>query len=193
MAFYFVGEALAVDFLNTVIEQGGAVRDLLALRSDLAAWARAAGMARSARLAGAGAAWAGEPRRVRVFRESLRRGLTHWAGTGRPGPGLVALLNRYLARDPTVLGLERRGAELVSRQVSQGAPLDRLYAAVARSAAQLVESGAPGRLRKCANPTCRLMFYDVSKAGRRRWCAMGACGARAKVRAYYRRSRGLTG
>ncbi|WP_097320756.1 CGNR zinc finger domain-containing protein [Paractinoplanes atraurantiacus] len=38
----------------------------------------------------------------------------------------------------------------------------------------------PGRIRKCANPECRLRFYDVSKAGARRWCSMAACGNRAK-------------
>ncbi|MFF5075950.1 CGNR zinc finger domain-containing protein [Actinoplanes sp. NPDC000266] len=38
----------------------------------------------------------------------------------------------------------------------------------------------PARLRKCANPECRLRFYDVSKAGARRWCSMATCGNRAK-------------
>jgi len=45
----------------------------------------------------------------------------------------------------------------------------------------------PPRLRKCASPDCVLMFYDVSKAGRRRWCSILTDGARAKARAFRRR------
>ncbi|BEL04011.1 CGNR zinc finger domain-containing protein [Actinoplanes sichuanensis] len=45
----------------------------------------------------------------------------------------------------------------------------------------------PERLRKCANPVCSLRFYDVSKAGARRWCSMAACGNRAKYRSHHAR------
>ncbi|MEV4345223.1 CGNR zinc finger domain-containing protein [Actinoplanes sp. NPDC049596] len=47
----------------------------------------------------------------------------------------------------------------------------------------------PERLRKCANPGCRLRFYDASKAGARRWCSMATCGNRAKYRTYSARQR----
>src|SRR5213083_2221033 len=57
---------------------------------------------------------------------------------------------------------------------------------------ELIRQGDPRRLRKCANPTCRLMFYDTSKSGRRRWCSMQLCGGRAKVRAFYQRRRAVT-
>ncbi|MBL7260844.1 CGNR zinc finger domain-containing protein [Paractinoplanes lichenicola] len=45
----------------------------------------------------------------------------------------------------------------------------------------------PARIRKCANPECPLRFYDVSKAGARRWCSMATCGNRAKYRSHYAR------
>jgi predicted RNA-binding Zn ribbon-like protein len=45
----------------------------------------------------------------------------------------------------------------------------------------------PDRIRKCANPECPLRFYDVSKAGARRWCSMATCGNRAKYRSHYAR------
>src|SRR6267143_1267451 len=62
-------------------------------------------------------------------------------------------------------------------------------AAWAEAAGELLAGGDPRRLRKCANPNCRLMFYDESKAGRRRWCSMRTCGGQAKARAFYRRRR----
>ena len=43
------------------------------------------------------------------------------------------------------------------------------------------------RVRECASPTCVLMFLDVSKSGRRRWCDMATCGNRSKAAAHHAR------
>lgn len=45
----------------------------------------------------------------------------------------------------------------------------------------------PDRIRSCEHDDCTLWFYDVSKAGRRRWCSMERCGNRAKARRHYAR------
>jgi len=187
MSFFFLGERLAVDLLNTVVVQDDRVRDLLQGPRDVAVWAEAAGALPHGALRGSPAGQ--EPERLRGFREMLRRGLVAWAAGGTPLPGLIALLNCHLARDPEVSEVTASRGKVVTRRRPAGAPLERLYGAVARSAAELVAGGDPRRLRKCANPSCRLMFYDVSKAGRRRWCSMRTCGGRAKVRAFYRRRR----
>ncbi|WP_224388425.1 CGNR zinc finger domain-containing protein [Pseudonocardia sp. ICBG1293] len=52
-----------------------------------------------------------------------------------------------------------------------------------------VEEEQPGRLRPCANGTCRLFLLDRSRANRARWCSMAACGNRAKARRHYERTR----
>jgi predicted RNA-binding Zn ribbon-like protein len=65
--------------------------------------------------------------------------------------------------------------------------LEWLLAAIARSAAELLVEGAKARVRRCANPSCRLFFYDDSRTHRRRWCSMARCGNRSKVAAYLRR------
>ena len=192
MDFVFVGERLAVDLLNTVVVEDGQVRDLLKSSQDVVAWARATRVVPHDLLP-AGAR-RHEPAGLRSFREALRHGLAVWKAAGMPPPPLIALLNRHLARDPEVteLALQRGRVHVRGRSASRG-EAGRVYAAVARSAAQLLAEGDPRRLRKCANPSCRLMFYDVSKAGRRRWCSMQTCGARAKASAFYRRRRrGIT-
>jgi predicted RNA-binding Zn ribbon-like protein len=190
MDFLFVGGRLAVDLLNTVIAQDGRVRDLLGRREDVASWGEAAGVVSRRGLRSGHH----EPADVRAFREALRRGLVAWATAGRPPARLIALLNHHLALDPAVTELISisRGRRVATRVRSAATPIERLYGAVARSVAELLTSGDPRRLRKCANPTCRLMFYDTSKAGRRRWCSMQTCGSRAKVRAFYRRRRRVT-
>ncbi len=186
--FFFLGGRLAVDLLNTVIVQDGRVRDLLSRRVDVASWGEAAGVVARRDLRNA----AREPAGLRAFREALRRGLVAWAAAGTPPARVIALVNHHMARDPAVTELRGRGRKVVTRLRSAAGTRERLYGAVARSAAELITGGDPRRLRKCANPTCRLMFYDTSKAGRRRWCSMQTCGGRAKVRAFYQRRRAVT-
>jgi predicted RNA-binding Zn ribbon-like protein len=71
--------------------------------------------------------------------------------------------------------------------VAREGGLEWLLAAVARSAAEIIAEGARTRLRLCANPHCRLFFYDTSRTHRRRWCSMTVCGNRSKVAAFARR------
>jgi hypothetical protein len=44
----------------------------------------------------------------------------------------------------------------------------------------LIAAGAP--LRRCANPSCRLLFEDGSRNHGRRWCDTAGCGNRDRVR-----------
>ena len=181
--FPFLGERLAVDLLNTVIVQDGAAQDLLLGPGAARGWAEATG----AIAAGSGPV---ADRGLRRFREALRRGLVDWAARGTPSAELVALVNRAMALGAEVRELQLVKGKVTTRRRSTGSTSDRLYGAVARSAADLVQHGDPHRLRRCANPACRLMFYDVSKAGRRRWCSMQTCGGQAKARAFRRRAAG---
>jgi len=65
--------------------------------------------------------------------------------------------------------------------------LEWLLAAIARSAAELLVEGPRARIRRCANSSCRLFFYDDSRTHRRRWCSMAVCGNRNKVASFLRR------
>ena len=40
-----------------------------------------------------------------------------------------------------------------------------------------------GRCGEC--PSCRWLFLDTSRNGRRRWCSMATCGSRIKARRHY--------
>lgn len=75
------------------------------------------------------------------------------------------------------------GLEFVARESG----LDWLLAAIARSAAEIIAEGPGKRLRTCSNPHCGLLFYDISRTKRRRWCSMSRCGNRSKVAAFSRR------
>ncbi len=71
--------------------------------------------------------------------------------------------------------------------VAREGGLEWLLAAIARSAAELLVEGPDAPLRRCANPSCRLFFYDDSRTHRRRWCSMAVCGNRHKVASFLRR------
>lgn len=71
--------------------------------------------------------------------------------------------------------------------VGRESGLDWLLAAIARSGAELLVEGSRAPIRRCANPLCRLFFYDDSRTRRRRWCSMAVCGNRHKVAAFLRR------
>src|SRR5262249_5854277 len=40
------------------------------------------------------------------------------------------------------------------------------------------------RLRRCENSECRVVFYDDSRPGSRRWCFANRCGDRIRAREY---------
>lgn len=46
-------------------------------------------------------------------------------------------------------------------------------------AVALTAAGTP--VRRCANPSCRLLFLDASRNHARRWCDDAGCGNRARV------------
>lgn len=64
------------------------------------------------------------------------------------------------------------------------APERRPLATLAAAWTELRVTGDVLRLKRCAEHTCKLVFWDLSKNRSRRWCSMRVCGNRAKSRAY---------
>jgi len=62
-----------------------------------------------------------------------------------------------------------------------GDPWDEALARTLEPFVAAVAEGDVERFRICANDGCRWVFYDESRAGRRRWCDMSTCGNRAKA------------
>ena len=63
-------------------------------------------------------------------------------------------------------------------------PALRPLASLALAWVQLRMTGDVLRLKRCAEHTCELVFWDLSKNRSRRWCSMRVCGNRVKSRAY---------
>jgi predicted RNA-binding Zn ribbon-like protein len=57
-------------------------------------------------------------------------------------------------------------------------------AALARRAALELAEIDLARLRRCERPACKLVFYDTTRSGTRRWHAESPCGTRERQRRY---------
>ncbi|WP_327085977.1 CGNR zinc finger domain-containing protein [Nonomuraea sp. NBC_01738] len=119
---------------------------------------------------------------LRRLRQALRAEL----GAERPA-GLRGWLEEHPVR--AVLSADPGEAALVLR-AEDGTAAGAILALVAEA----VRDGRWSRLKAC--PDCAWVFYDHSRNGGRRWCAMNAgapdgrgCGSIAKVRAYRERRR----
>ena len=191
--FLFVGNNLALDFLNTCPVQNGEATELL---SDFGAVLRWFVSARQISLAQAAALerkW-GKTRQAQSFvgevqanRERLRTALREWIDTGSVPRARIAELNRLLAEHPMRLRLQEAGAAISTDLYLQASRPEDLLAAVADSAAKLFAGADRSRVRQCGN--CVLVFLDTSKKGTRHWCSMQLCGNRSKVAAYAERQR----
>ncbi|MEU4690957.1 CGNR zinc finger domain-containing protein [Actinoplanes sp. NPDC023714] len=167
-----VGEPLPLDLVNTRWTGDDGPHDLLELPGGLAIWLSSAGLA---------AAAPGTLDALLATREALTELL-------QPSPSdperARELLNATLRHGRIRRLLGEDGPEDVVETDTPGW----LAAWTAADHYLRLLAENPARIRKCANPVCTLRFYDVSKAGARRWCSMATCGNRAKSRSHYARN-----
>jgi len=127
---------------------------------------------------------------ARELRERLRFAVAAWAAKGTtPSASLLSELNRLLAAGPAYVSVGTAAGRVVltaSRRFDTAAAI---LAPLAEAIARLFAEGDRRLVRECRAETCSLWFYDRTKAHRRRWCSMDACGARAKAAAYRARNR----
>lgn len=191
--FLFVGNHLALDFLNTRPIQNGEPMELLPDFGALLRWFQAAGLLSSRgaaslqRQSGESSAARRTVEAMREFREKLRSAILAWEHGDDVHGSTIAELNRLLAAHPMLNKLLAIGETPSMELWFEPRQPEDLFAPLAHSAAKLFADGDRHRVRKCGQ--CVLHFYDTSKKGTRRWCSMQLCGNRLKVAAYARRQR----
>jgi predicted RNA-binding Zn ribbon-like protein len=171
------------DFLNTIELESGSLVDHFATFEDAAGWLTERGIVHSEAHGDLRPAAAGDDQalaRVRAVRAALRE-VAHAVAEERPAdPASIAEVNRAIqARERIELVSEPDGCSIGHSHV--GDPLDDALARLADPIVDEIRGGRADRVRICANDTCRWVFYDESRAGRRRWCDMATCGNRAKA------------
>lgn len=178
------GGALCLDYANTV-DRGSddepwqpETSDVLVTRDDLRIWGRRMGLSNLRRPSAA------ELLQARRLRDSVYRTFSAIAQRQQPSRDDLERIRRTYAAavDAGALVIsdggwtwswpadERRGVRF----------------AVASDAVALLEDPERlARVSRCPGAHCGWLFLNAS--GRRRWCAMSACGSREKARRAYRR------
>lgn len=193
----FVGEELCLDLTNTINSRRAPEHDYLRTYDDLVEWAERAGAVTKRqsgalrRLAESQVDQAGDVlRRVIELRESTYRAYSALAAGSQPDGGDVELISAAYAQAMAHARLRRRGGRFVATWPVVGEIEAPLWL-VAESTGRLLTSDDVARVKEC--PGCGWLFIDRSRNRMRRWCSMDTCGARDKMRRYYRRTKSQPG
>ena len=180
----FVGDNLAINFINTRRMVEGQLTDTLQSDSDVKAWltrlevpvAKGALPFRDGVLA----------QRARELRQiALAAVMDQKSGKK---PSLVAL-NRFLAEAPSHAALTTDNARKTRvARIYGKETVEAFLAPVAEAIADLLANGDFDLVRHCEGKACVMWFYDRTKGHRRRWCTSTGCGNRAKVAAFRARA-----
>ncbi len=183
----FIADNLALDFINTAYGVGGNQHDCFTDDNSVVEWLRLAGQL---------------PREFQEVNQAPD-GLLDLAREFRSGARVVienaisgvipdlAVVNRLLESGRPVREIEwnhKSGMFNIVKRLRYNDP-SCLLEPVAESLASLLASDKFGFVRQCEGPDCILLFHDLTKSHRRRWCSMATCGNRMKVAAFRSRKK----
>jgi predicted RNA-binding Zn ribbon-like protein len=180
------------DFLNTLEYENGFPVEHLPDAARAIDWFAGRGIIHSTGTAPTTGtnATSGDPalERLRALRAALREVADAVVEGRAADQAALDEVNRGLRARATIeLVAAPDGVGVGHRHVDD--PLDDALARIAEPLVEELASGHPERVRVCANDRCRWVFYDASRAGRRRWCDMASCGNRAKAARHRARQR----
>ncbi len=188
--FPFIGNALALDLINTDVIVRGRRRDLLSTPAAAAAWWAVARRRYPDAVAVAGEAaaddrWRDEATRAELvrLRAGLRAALGAVAADQPVGAADLEPINRILRLGQQELDAVP-GGEVALMVRPRDAAASGLLLPIALSAAWLLAHEDRARLRACENDRCVAMFLDTSKGAARRWCSEGCMNRARSARRY---------
>ncbi|HEX6313099.1 MAG TPA: ABATE domain-containing protein [Acidimicrobiia bacterium] len=178
--FTFDAGAPCLDFAHAGGSGRWAAYEILHEPADLAAWLAeppvAARPTRPVTIADLAAA--------KQLRDAIHEAAWAIAGGGRPAARDLAAINRAARAAPLVPQIDARTLE---RSWALPVEVGQALSSLARDTIDLFSGPDACRIRQCASDDCSLVFVDTSRPGSRRWCSMGRCGNRHKLRRFRRR------
>ena len=182
--WYWLGNRLAVDFVNTMRERWWRRVECLCSPEDLATWLDRAGVCPTGVTTGPQML-----RAARRLREAIDLAICAQIEERSVPESVVNEIDRWLRYAPVPMGLGTDGRQLkLQPQEPQANRVRHALALVALDAARMLGTEERTRVRICASDNCSARFFDRSRAGNGRWCTMSGCGNREKAR----RHRSLT-
>lgn len=173
--FEFLAGRLSLDFCNSHSRATGG--DRLQDEAGLAGWAARSGRPLTA--LPTKEEWQSclqlRDRLCRVFDALIKEGAPEMAD-------LEALAAAALPMAAPTLRWDKAARRAIA--VAGPDSLQQLCRDIAADAVDLLTGNQVDRIKRCPSETCHWFFFDSSRNGKRRWCAMADCGTRAKVRQY---------
>ncbi len=203
---FFIADAPALDFLNSIAVPVDTVVEWLASGEDLLVWMETGGLlsgevAKSMRRKTSRTELDKVASEARALREWFRSFVDRHRGAPLKPRALHELdrLNRLLGRDRAFTQIvPRPGSRDDHRHKEPGPPflLQRqrhwttasdLLIPIAEIMAEFVCTADFADIKACEGPICSLLFMDRTRGRARRWCSMAVCGNRAKQAAHRER------
>ncbi len=194
----FVGDARALDFLNTVATTADGRIDWLEDGEGLLSWLQQAqlvpiGVIERIRRQSSRTELDKVAEQARSLREWFRGFVQEQKGRPLQRKDLKKLepLNRLLERDASFFQIapatDNDGNALELRTLRAWRSPEALLLPIADALARFLCSEDLTYVKACEGPTCTLLFADHTRSRARRWCSMALCGNRAKQAAHRRR------
>ncbi len=178
--FLWLGNATALDLVNTEIARAGERIDLLNEPDDYLRWLELAGFRLERIDRGKHAARGSEL--AKSYRAQMRRGFEH-LDRGKTLPAeLIKATNDFSDRGAR-RRLSIRDGKFMLEACWPMESEESYVAPVASAFAEFIVQADLTRVRKCKNPECILFFYDTSKSGTRAWCSLDICGNKMRMAA----------
>ena len=193
----FVGDAMGLDFLNSVATPVDTAIDWIDDGEGLLSWLEQARLVPADALGNMRAqALPGELDKVAAQARSLREWFRGFVRQRKerplPGKALAELepLNRLLGRDESftriVAGPKGEQAFVLQTARRWRTP-EALLSPIGDALAQFSCTEDFSNVKASEGPACTLLFADHTRGHTRRWCSMALCGNRAKQSAHRHR------
>jgi len=189
-----IGGALCLEFVNTYEWRGTSKSiDRFGSAGDVVHWARCVGLIDSRDVERLRVIITDVPdravaflERARSFREAVFSALVEATHRGPISASSLAPVNLHLSS--LLSRIEVTASDDAGQpNIRVGPPdlcLTSILTEVAWSFLDLLRADERRFVKQCAWPDCHWMFVDRTKNKRRRWCAMSACGGRAKAASF---------
>lgn len=181
---FFIADDLALDFINTLYGSGTSLCDCFTDDRSVLQWLKRAGVAVPDP--------AQAPAGLLALARDLRTEAKALVDAARAGAAAEAsLVNRILeqGRRSRTLAWDEQAGRFAVVRAPRGTDAASLLEPVAAALAALLAGGPLDRVRQCEGDGCTLLFCDLTKSRRRRWCSMAICGNRMKVAAFRARQK----
>ena len=193
----FVGDAMGLDFLNSVAKPVDTAIDWLDDGEGLLNWLEQARLVPADALRNIRAqALPSELDKVAAQARSLREWFRDFVRQHKGHPltrkALAELepLNRLLGRDESFTRIVAgpKGEQALELQPARRwRTPEALLSPIGDALAQFVCAEDFSNVKACEGPACTLLFADHTRGHTRRWCSMALCGNRAKQSAHRHR------